>query len=367
MKKKIILITSFGEDFLKSRINFLQYLKKLNFDTVSVVPDDRFKEKITDLYTDNIYFYKYKRSFLAVFYVVNVALLFKKIIKKENPDIIFTYKFFPNLVGIFIAKKLNVNKIVGTVAGLGFLDKYKKSPIVYIIFILYIFILDKANYIVVQNSDDRDILRKYIDINKIILTNGSGVDYKEVCKQTVAISKNDYNLCENNLYFLFYSRIVKEKGIYELIEAFSNISRKKSKIGLIIAGWFDDRKIEADIQKKINVNEKIFFMGYQENIEELISVSDCVILPSYYAEGIPRSLTEALAMSKPIITTNHRGCKETCINGVNGYLVDIKNVKNLEEKMMDYIVLSEKKRKKCRWPVMIYSRINLNKRLFLRQ
>ena len=343
-KKKIaMLISHYGEDFLTYRINFLKYLENLGYDTVAVVSDDKFKTEIKNTGI-SAYFYKYNHSILAIFNIISAFLFFNKSIKKEKPDVVFTYKFFPNLIGLYAASKLKIKNIIGTVAGLGFLDKYNKNVIIKIIFLLYVHILKKANYIVVQNCDDKKIFEKFLNKEKIIITDGSGVNGAQFKFINQLYSRKNYNLEDDCIYFIFCSRIVKEKGIFELIEAFNKISIEELNIGLLIAGWFNNKIMEAKVLEKLKGNKKIIYFGYQKNVKALISLSDCVILPSYYAEGIPRTLTEALALSKPIITTNHKGCRETCIDGKNGFLVNIKDIKDLEEKMKKFILLSNEKK-----------------------
>jgi len=340
MQKKVMLIAHYGEDFLTYRYNFLRYLQKLGYSTVAVVPDDKFKVEIEKLGI-TAYFFTYKNSVLAMFYVISALIFFNKIIKKEKPDIIFTYKFFPNLIGIYAASMLKTEKIIATVAGLGFLDKHDRNPIIKIIFGIYIYILNKAHFVIVQNSDDKNIFAKNIDDKKLILVNGSGVNKLHFIVKDGIYSRTNFSLRNDFIYFLFCSRIVKEKGIFELLEAFNNISKTEFKTGLLIAGWFDDKSVEKKIINKIKLNNKIIYFGYQKDVRALISISDCVILPSYYSEGIPRSLTESLALSKPIITTNHKGCRETCIDGENGFLVNVKDVKDIEVKMLKFIKLDD--------------------------
>jgi glycosyltransferase involved in cell wall biosynthesis len=331
------LIAHTGEDFIKSRLDFVLYLRKLGYDTFAIIPEDACKDEIL-VSGIKVYFYKYIRSWQCVFFMIDTMIKFSIIIKKKNPDMIFTYKFFPNIVGIYIASKLGIKKIIGTVAGLGFLDRQNQSILINIIFKVYVKILNKANYIIVQNSDDKNLLSKYIDKNKLVLTDGSGVNRLNFVTNNI-YSREKWRLKNKYKYFLFCTRIVKEKGVFELIDAFNNLSGKNLNIGLIIAGWVDDKKIESDMFKNIRNNNNIVYCGYQKDVKELISLSDCVILPSYYPEGVPRSLIEALALSKPVITTFHKGCRETCEHGVNGYLVKPKDVKDIEDKILQFINL----------------------------
>ncbi|GHU16176.1 glycosyl transferase [Spirochaetia bacterium] len=314
-------------------------MRNLEYNVFALVPDDKSKDEIlrTGIKT---YFYKYEKSWKALFGIISNFFFFKNIFKKENPDMVFTYKFFPNLVGIYIAHIMKIKKIVGTVAGLGFLEKQNRSLFVNIIFKVYIYVLNKAQYIIVQNSEDKKLIGKYIDEKKLILTNGSGVNKSSFTVDASFYCRDNWDLKKECKYFLFCSRIVKDKGIFELITAFNEISKKELDVGLIIAGWFDDKTIESTILDEIKNSKNIFYVGYQKDVKELISLSDCIILPSYYPEGVPRSLTEALALSKPVITTDHRGCRETCEDGVNGFLIKVKDSKDIEEKILKFINLN---------------------------
>jgi glycosyltransferase involved in cell wall biosynthesis len=145
----------------------------------------------------------------------------------------------------------------------------------------------------------------------------------------------------SEINFLFCSRIIKEKGIVELIEAFKIVESSNKNAKLIIAGWFDNKNIEKLVLDIIKNNKSISFIGYQKDVQKIILQCDCVVLPSYYPEGVPRSLTESLALSRPIITTNHKGCKETCEDGVNGFLVRPGDINDLKDKLLKFINLSE--------------------------
>src|SRR5690606_9194457 len=186
----------------------------------------------------------------------------------------------------------------------------------------------KADYVVTQNTEDLELLKKHLSKPQLILTHGSGVNSEKMTTSTE--DKVDF-IFQNNLdfkkkYITFCSRIVKEKGILELVEAYNQTSLDYE---LIIAGWFDEKGLEEEVLNKIKDNPKIHYLGYQKNVSNLLSISDIIILPSYYPEGVPRSLIEALAWSKIIITTNHKGCKETCIDGENGYLVEPRSIISL--------------------------------------
>ncbi|RFZ95369.1 glycosyltransferase family 1 protein [Mucilaginibacter conchicola] len=340
MVKKVGLIAHYGEDYISYRINFLNYLKSLGVEECfGIVPKDKHAEEVLKT-PYPVFFYEYSRSWKFVADIFRTYKRFKNIISTEKPDLVFTYKFFPNLLGVYVAKKLKVKTVVATVAGLGFLDKQNSSFLINKIFKAYLSILKRADFIVVQNSDDLVLLQQFINPDKVILTNGSGVN-KDKFIQLETPDRSKWNLSTGKKYFLFCSRIVKEKGILELIDAFKNIENKHPEAVLLIAGWFDSKGIEEEVNARIKNSPSIQYIGYQKNVKEIVQLSDCVVLPSYYPEGVPRSLTESLALSKPIITTDHKGCKETCIDTVNGYLVKPGSVTDLQQKLELFLSLSD--------------------------
>lgn len=336
---KIGLIAHYGEDYFKSRIDFLTFLKEKGNLTFALVPEDDYKQKINNL-SGKVYFYKYSRSWKFIFYLISNYFLFISKLKKERADIVFTYKFFPNIIGIIASRRAKVSKIVATVAGIGFLEKREESLFIKYIFIFYIWILNKADYVVTQNAEDLKLLGEKLTKPKLILTHGSGVNAKNFNLESETFSSffNKNRLDPQRKYIAFCSRIVKEKGLLELVEAFNNT---EIDYDLIIAGWFDEKGLEEKILVSIKNNPKIHYIGYQKNVSTLLAISEIVILPSYYPEGVPRSLIEALSMSKIIVTTNHKGCKETCIDGKNGFLVETKSVVSLSHILKKVDLLSE--------------------------
>ncbi|MCH7401714.1 glycosyltransferase [Belliella kenyensis] len=338
---KIGLIAHYGEDYYKSRHDFVSYLEEKGNKCFAFVPEDDYKVKIDKL-TSDVFYYKYSRNWKFVFSLISVFKLFTRKFKEEQPEIVFTYKFFPNLVGILAAKSAQVPNIIATIAGIGFLENYRKNPFIWFVFKLYMIVLDKANIVIAQNKEDLNLLKKNLQKAKVIMTHGSGVNAVNF------VNKNDFlddflmknNLSKEKKYIGFCSRIVKEKGIIELVKAFNSVD---SSYDLLIAGWFDETKIEVAVLNLIKGNPKIHYLGYQENVSEFLEVTEFIVLPSYYPEGVPRSLIEALSLSKAIITTDHKGCKETCIDNLNGFLVRPKSIEDLKNTFLKIEELSDVK------------------------
>lgn len=228
-------------------------------------------------------------------------------------------------------------KIVISFSGLGFIvsNTSFRAKLLKIIFIFFSAKLFKNNNlkIIFQNLDDYYLIKTYTKFKKTksIIIPGSGIDLMKV-KYTPMPNNN-------KITFLLVSRLLKDKGIYEFIEASNNILKNTDKVNFIIIGDLDKNNpsfINKSILDSWIDNKNKFFKKYQQNIIEHIQNADVVVLPSY-REGMPKILIEANAVGRPIITTNVPGCKECVIDGLNGFLCEAKNVYGLTQSIKKII------------------------------
>ena len=155
------------------------------------------------------------------------------------------------------------------------------------------------------------------------------------------------NKKKNKIYFLFVGRLIKHKGIYELIQVTKKIKKKYKNVELLVLGDNDegnsfsvsDQNLKLWIEKKI-----IKYLGFKKNISNYISNCDCLILPSY-REGMSRALLEAALLAKPLIASNVPGCKQLVKNNYNGFLCKPKDINSLYIAIKKFIHLSSNKRK----------------------
>ncbi len=341
-RRKLLLVAHFGEDYIAYRSKFLSFLKEREVEVHAMVPKDKYQPEV-EKQGHPVTFYKYQRSALAVFYFATFYRQLKKQIKAGGFDLVYTLKFFPNLIGIMAAKAVPGVKAAGTIAGLGFLDKQDRNFLIRQIFRVYTKVLNRADYVIIQNKDDLALLKPYLPKPKLVLTYGSGVDQSRFENFTFDDQKDRERLkLPQRPYLLLCSRIVREKGVKELVEGYLQAAKEtRLDFDLVIAGWYDDAGLERELQQLVEPNAAIHLLGYQSDVRYIVSIAEAVVLPSYYPEGVPRSLTESLAMRKPIITTDHKGCRETCVDGVNGFLVAPKSAKALKEALLNYNQLSD--------------------------
>ena len=235
------------------------------------------------------------------------------------------------LWGNFAASFHKNISVVNAISGLGVVFSDNKNILATILLkLVRISYYKNPPHSIFQNHDDRDLFleHKIINNRNYSIINGSGVDLKEFSYMPEKIS--------GVLNIVFTARMIKGKGVLDVIQA-AEILRHKylKKIKFILCGKVDENPNAID-EKYLNEvcdNDYIVYKGHTKEIKNVLGLSNLVILPSYYREGIPKSLIEATAIGRPIITTNSIGCKETVIDGFNGFLVPPKSPNEIAEKI----------------------------------
>lgn len=260
-------------------------------------------------------------------------------IRKITPDIVISYFIKPVIFGTLAAKIAGVKKTVGMIEGLGHAftnypqGKTVKQKIISNILVqLFRITFSLIDKVVFLNSDDKnELVKKYnIKINDYLILGGIGVDLTYYSFQEVNIDK---------ISFLFIGRLLREKGIFEFIEAAKIVKSKYPEVTFRIVGGIDKSNMsslsEEDI-KKLKNNGIVNYDGEIEDVRASIAKTSVFVLPSY-REGVPRSSQESLAIGRAIITTDVPGCRETVIDGKNGYLVPPFSPEDLANKMFIFI------------------------------
>ena len=266
-----------------------------------------------------------------------------KIFKSERPDYVFNYTIKPNIYGAFAAKMLGIPNSC-MMAGLGYAFSHNDISS-YIARTLYRVSMKCTQHIMVLNeSNYNTLLEKHLCAkDKIVwLKGGEGVNI------------SNYPYYDNgaqDITFVFIARMIAEKGYRIFVEAAKEVKKKYSQVKFHAIGTFADGSPDAssNITKEEVENDVrqgyIEYLGTFSNMLEVYSRPGCVItIPSYYSEGLNRSLMEACSCGKPIITTSIYGCKETVVDGVNGYLVEPKNVNALVDAITRYIELPQEQK-----------------------
>lgn len=267
---------------------------------------------------------------------LKLILKYRKILKLVEPNMVLTYTIKPNIYGGLMCRIKKIPYICN-ITGLGSATE-NKSIIQKIIFIFYKLALKKVRCCFVQNSENLQFLidNKLVKREKCKLIPGSGVNLEH-------FKILPYPNKDENIKFLFISRIMKEKGIEQYLEAAKVIKEKYKNTEFHILGFCEQEYEE--MLKKLTNDGVINYHGLKKDVIPFLRDASCLIHPSYYPEGMSNVLLEASASGRPAITTNRSGCREIVEDEKTGYIIDIKNSQQLIKKIEDFIKLSNEQRK----------------------
>lgn len=261
-------------------------------------------------------------------------------IKKIQPDVIFSFTIRPNIFGSLAARCLGI-PIVSNVTGTGPLTT-DKGFIYLLIRLAYKFAFLKNQRVFFQNQDDFDffIKNKFVRRDQAKLLPGSGVD-------------TDYYYprlkTKNGFIFLMVSRLIADKGVRDFIEAAKIVKSKYPEIQFQLLGpyWQQSRSKNTISEVEVKAWEKeglINYLGYTLDVRPYMAEADAIVLPSY-REGCANVLMQGASMAKPLIATNVTGCKNLIVDGISGYLSEVRNPHALVDSMIKLYALTENQRK----------------------
>ncbi|MDR0437863.1 MAG: glycosyltransferase family 4 protein [Bacteroidales bacterium] len=333
--KKLFIVVNVDLFFLSHRLPIALAAKAQGYD-VTIISHNTGRQKEIEKHGFSFIDVPFERSGTNFFHELKCILSLRKLYCKHKPDVIHHVTLKACLLGSLAAKMAKQKNVVNAISGLGynFIEGRKGLTQRIIQCMIPIAFKSKTFYFILQNHDDVDVISKMklVPSEHIVLIKGSGV------------CLNEYSYTElpqtDRLQFLFPARMLYDKGLNEFIEAANRLKPKISdKAKFILAGDCDTENLAAikpnDLQQKID-NDYIKWIGFQKNMIPIYQQSSVVVLPSY-REGLPKSLIEACAIGRPVITTDVPGCKECVIDGYNGRLVEVKNADALASAILEFV------------------------------
>ena len=262
-------------------------------------------------------------------------------LKRENPKIVHSHTPKAGFVGMTASFFAGVPIRMHTVAGLPLMERkfIKKKVLIFVEKLTYLFATN-----VYSNSKklmEFILSKKFCSKRKIkTLANGSsnGIDTKYFSDNISLISKNKLlntlKILKNDFVFCYVGRVVKDKGINELVSAFNELNLKNKNCKLIIVGKIENETdpISKSTMGIIKKNKNILLTGFKNDVRPYLSIGNCFVFPSY-REGFPNVLMQAGAMDLPCIATNINGCNEIIQDNINGFLIPPKNIDALVKAM----------------------------------
>ena len=329
--KKLFIIVNVDWFFLSHRLPVALAAQKAGWD-VTIVTADTGKLKDIEamgLKTINL---PMSRSGMNIKEEFGTMWFLYNLYKREKPDVVHHVGMKTILWGTLAAKFANVNGVVNAVSGLGgFFAEDNKSMLAKVMPKVLKFSHSRKNLLVIfQNNEDRAMYVKkgIIDDSQARFIKGSGVNLQEFCYTPEPT--------EGKVMIILTARMIVEKGVFLLTEAAERLRKEyEDKAEFWLVGGIDDHPgaITKEQLDSACDGKYIKWLGYRTDVKELLQQSHIVAFPSYYMEGLPKSLIEATAIGRPIITTQSIGCKDTVDDGVNGFLIAPKEVEPLVEKL----------------------------------
>jgi len=315
-KKKIIISINTVWNLINFRKSLIQFLQSKDFEIYVMAQPDKYNEKLNFMNVKFIPIYVNSQK-LSIYNDLKLFILYIWYFFRIKPDIFLGYTIKPNLYGSLAAKFFGI-PVINNINGLG--KAFQKRGLLssFVIFI-YRLSLSWSKTIFFQNIEDKEffISLKISNHKNSKLLPGSGVNLK-------TFNEDLYNVPKNDLFtFILIARLLREKGIFEYIQAAKLIKKDYPRVKFQLMGMIDKANSSSISQEDIDQwsSEGIIeFLGAQDDVRPFLAKADCMVLPSYYNEGTPKCLLEAAAMSKPIITTDWKGCRNTVDHGVNGFL-----------------------------------------------
>jgi glycosyltransferase involved in cell wall biosynthesis len=322
LKAKILFVTNVDWFFISHRLCIAQEAKKKGWEVFVAAENTG---RANEIINKGITFIdiKFSRSGINPFEELLTLYKFRKLYKEINPDIIHHITLKPVIYGSLVAKILKIKGVVNAISGLGYnFTEDRKSMVQKVMLSIMKYGFNRNNLVIIfQNENDQKELTELRVIhpgNSIVRIKGSGVDLEKFYESPFPSFER--------IKILLPIRMLWDKGVKELRDA-SDILKEKyyDKVQFILSGLADeDNKagVPASYLNDWQDGNFVKWIGYQKNMVEVYQDSHIVVLPSY-REGMPKSLIEACAIGRAIVTTNAIGCRECVDEGINGYKVPV--------------------------------------------
>ena len=314
----------------------LELVERLLQDGHQVMISSPYGERIEDLKALGCSYYPVELSRHGMNPVEELKLLnsYLKLIREVKPDIVFTYTIKPNIYGGMACAMLGVPYVVN-ITGLGTAVE-NGGPVQKITVMLYRMALAKVQRVFFQNEENRQFfVDRKLALDKHGMLPGSGVNLNR-------FTPLEYP-GEETTEFVFISRIMKEKGADQYLEAAEHIRAKYPNTRFHICGFCEQAYEER--LKELQDKGVIIYHGMVRDVRQVIAKTHCTIHPTYYPEGLSNVLLESAACGRPLITTDRSGCREVIDDGVNGFVVEQKNAQDLIAKIEKFLSLDHETRK----------------------
>ena len=318
------------------RLGLLRALLETGYRVVAIAPPDDYVAQIEAAGAEFVPLARLSRKGANPLRDLQLYAELVRIFRQERLDAVLLYTIKPNIYGSLAARRVGI-PCIATVTGLGY-SFMQKGLVHEVVKQLYRRAFKTTTWVAFQNRDDQALFEqlRLVAPDKTLLIKGSGINtnYFQPLPKTRT---------SNEFVFLFVGRLLYDKGIRELLEAAEQLQTAREQTVFWVVGAIDEGNpsaVDAALVQRYHDQGAIHYWGTSNDVRSLIREADAVVLPSY-REGLPRVMLESLAMAKPVITTEAAGCRETVIEGKNGYCIPVKDANRLLQALLQMRDLPE--------------------------
>lgn len=343
-RRPIVFLSLLDMNLWLFRRRLMAILVEKGWNVVAVTPQGGYCQRFSQIGVRHI---SYKMNQKGTNPVEEALVVWQliHILRRIKPVLVQTFTIKPNIYGTLAAKIARIPFIINAVTGLGsfFVENGEDTTkrMKKFLMVLYRISGALADRVIFQNHDDLAFFnaKGLTRMGKAKLIRGSGVDLhyfdpSQIKNENRNQLRRELGAKDNQIVVTMLTRLVWDKGVGEFCQAAGQLRKEyKDQVVFLLVGDFYDgnpRGVPRSYIKGAVARGDIIFTGWRSDIPQVLGASDVVVLPSY-REGLSVSLQEALAMGKPVVTTDATGCKETVEDGVNGFLVPVRNAKALAE------------------------------------
>ena len=340
MPEKILFVAANARSLIANRGDLIQEMKALGHHVHALIPDYDFLPEVEELgITWDLV--QLSRTGMDPKADLRYYRQLRRFMTDWQPDIVYSYSIKPVIYGSLAARASGVPMVAAMITGMGYLftgESMKQRVLRRVASSLYRRGLAAADHIFFQNPDDLALFRELSivgpeDEGKITRTNGSGINLERFPSTPPPMPPDE------PVTFLMIARLLQDKGVREFVRAAEMLRADYPKAQFVVVGPHDPllpHSLPADELEQWKVNGTVSFVGGVKDVRPYLKESSVYVLPSY-REGTPRSVLEAMATGRPVITTDTPGCRETVVDWVNGFLVPVKSADALAARMKIFL------------------------------
>ncbi|MCZ8112956.1 MAG: glycosyltransferase family 4 protein [Betaproteobacteria bacterium] len=338
MKPRVMIGLNAAWNLANFRGGLIRALLAAGYEVVAVAPTDDHVQRVRELGARFVALPMDSRGRHPGRDLLLLWRLFR-IMRAERPSVYLGFTIKPNIYGSLVARLLGV-PVINNITGLGEVFS-RGGPITALVRGLYRAALKRSLTVFFQNDEDQQL---FIDAglaspSVTLRLPGSGIDIARF-----ALTPLPHN---TPVRFLLIARLLWDKGIRQYVEAGRLLRARGVPVQLQLLGFTDDHNPASASSQDVadwQAQGLVQYLGVSHDVRSEIAQADCIVLPSYYREGTPRTLLEAAAMGRPIITTDSIGCRDVVDDGLNGYLCRQRDPQDLADKLERLVALSPKER-----------------------